>query len=235
MDYLVTNGYPSAANKFAAEANIPQRHDSDTVQERVEIRNAIYSGNIQAAIEKLNELNPQVISLRSSYLLDDKPELHFSLLRLQLIELIRNCITTPNADITPALDFATSQLAPRAPTAPQFIKELEETMSLLIFSPENLSAPLNELLDPAMRKTVAAKVNEAILQRQGSVSEARLRALVKLRVWSEKMARNSKKDIPDKLDIGFDNDATNGNETNGSASQDDVVMQERGDLDSMVH
>lgn len=108
-------------------------------------------------------------------------------------------------------------------------------MSLLIFSPENLSAPLNELLDPAMRKTVAAKVNEAILQRQGSVSEARLRALVKLRVWSEKMARKSKKDIPDKLDIGFDNDATNGNETNGSASQDDVVMQERGDLDSMVH
>ncbi|EFE29319.1 uncharacterized protein ARB_03890 [Trichophyton benhamiae CBS 112371] len=235
MDYLVTNGYPSAANKFAAEANIPQRHDSDTVQERVEIRNAIYSGNIQSAIEKLNELNPQVILPRSSYLLDDKPELHFSLLRLQLIELIRNCITTPNADITPALDFATSQLAPRAPTAPQFIKELEETMSLLIFSPENLSAPLNELLDPAMRKTVAAKVNEAILQRQGSVSEARLRALVKLRVWSEKMARNSKKDIPDKLDIGFDNDATNGNETNGSASQDDVVMQERGDLDSMVH
>ncbi|EZF30260.1 hypothetical protein H109_02639 [Trichophyton interdigitale MR816] len=227
MDYLVTNGYPSAANKFAAEANIPQRHDSDMVQERVEIRNAIYSGNIQSAIEKLNELNPQ--------LLDDKPELHFSLLRLQLIELIRNCITTPNADITPALDFATSQLAPRAPTAPQFIKELEETMSLLIFSPENLSAPLNELLDPAMRKTVAAKVNEAILQRQGSVSEARLRALVKLRVWSEKMARNSKKDIPDKLDIGFDNDATNGNETNGSAGQDDVVMQERGDLDSMVH
>jgi hypothetical protein len=59
MDYLVTNGYPAAAQKFALEANI-QPVDVESIQERVEIRTAIYSGNIQAAIEKINELNPQV-------------------------------------------------------------------------------------------------------------------------------------------------------------------------------
>ena len=59
MDYLVTNGYPAAAQKFALEANI-QQLDVESIQERVEIRTAIYSGNIKDAIEKINELNPQV-------------------------------------------------------------------------------------------------------------------------------------------------------------------------------
>jgi hypothetical protein len=60
MDYLVTNGYPAAANKFAAEANIQLRTDLQAIQERVDIRTAIHSGDIQVAVEKVNELNPQV-------------------------------------------------------------------------------------------------------------------------------------------------------------------------------
>ena len=63
MDYLVTHGYPSAAQKFAVEANIPPKADVESIQERVEIRDAIHSGDIQSAIEKVNELNPQVNSL----------------------------------------------------------------------------------------------------------------------------------------------------------------------------
>lgn len=60
MDYLITNGYPAAAKKFAVEANIQARTDFEAIQERVEIRTAIHSGDIQAAVEKINELNPQV-------------------------------------------------------------------------------------------------------------------------------------------------------------------------------
>lgn len=60
MDYLITNGYPAAAKKFAVEANIQPRADIESIQERVEIRSAIHSGDIQTAIEKINELNPQV-------------------------------------------------------------------------------------------------------------------------------------------------------------------------------
>lgn len=60
MDYLITNGYPAAAKKFAVEANIQLKTDLESIQERVEIRTAIHSGNIQAAIEKINELNPLV-------------------------------------------------------------------------------------------------------------------------------------------------------------------------------
>ncbi len=60
MEYLISEGYPSAAQKFAAEANIEPELDVDSIQERVEIREAIAKGDIQTAIEKINELNPQV-------------------------------------------------------------------------------------------------------------------------------------------------------------------------------
>lgn len=60
MDYLITNGYPAAAKKFALEANIQPKADVDSIQERVDIRTAIHSGDIQSAVENINELNPQV-------------------------------------------------------------------------------------------------------------------------------------------------------------------------------
>lgn len=68
MEYLVTNGYPAAAKNFAVEANIQPNSDIETIQERVEIRNAIYSGNIKSAIDRINELNPQVCTLVSMIL-----------------------------------------------------------------------------------------------------------------------------------------------------------------------
>ena len=60
MEYLISEGYPEAAQRFALEANIEPELDVDSIQERVEIREAIASGDIQNAIEKINELNPQV-------------------------------------------------------------------------------------------------------------------------------------------------------------------------------
>ena len=60
MDYLVSHGCPLTAQKFAAEANIQPLPDIDSITQRVEIREAIHAGDIQTAIEKINELNPQV-------------------------------------------------------------------------------------------------------------------------------------------------------------------------------
>ncbi|KAJ5929239.1 hypothetical protein N7454_007087 [Penicillium verhagenii] len=233
MDYLITNGYPAAAKKFAVEANIQRKPDLDFIQERVEIRTAIHSGNIQLAIEKINELNPQI--------LDREPPLHFALLRLQLVELIRTCTSAPNGDISPALDFATSQLAPRATTRPDFLDDLERTLALLIFPSDNLSPSLASLLDPGLRKDIATRVNEAILHDQGVEKEARLRKLVKLRAFAETKARAAKKDIPDKLDIGLVSDThdnssrtSNSNDLNsGTQDGSDTIMANNGDA-SMV-
>lgn len=60
MDYLISEGYPSAAQKFASEANIQPTSGVESIQDRVEIREAIHAGDIQAAIERINELNPMV-------------------------------------------------------------------------------------------------------------------------------------------------------------------------------
>ena len=78
MDYLISEGYPGAAEKFAAEANLSPRVDVDSINQRVEIRNLIYEGDIKHAIERINDLNPQVCStsimlthLQTTYLCDD--------------------------------------------------------------------------------------------------------------------------------------------------------------------
>lgn len=62
MDYLISEGYPDAAQKFAIEANIKPMMDVEEVEDRVAIREALYKGDIQTAIERINELNPEVRS-----------------------------------------------------------------------------------------------------------------------------------------------------------------------------
>jgi glucose-induced degradation protein 8 len=183
-------------------------------------------------------------------ILDENPSLHFSLLRLQLVELIRNCSATPEGDITPALEFATTQLAPRAPTNPEFLEDLERTLALLIFPSENLAPPLAALLHPDLRKEIATNVNEAILQSQGDRKEACLRNLVKLRAWAEQKAREAKRDIPDHLDLSLFGDkgpefrhttsnngtaaATNNSTTTQNGDSEDSAMAANGDFELSV-
>lgn len=60
LDYLTMEGYPNAAAKFSKEANLQPQQDSASIRTRQEIQNFILSGDIQTAIETLNELDPQV-------------------------------------------------------------------------------------------------------------------------------------------------------------------------------
>ncbi|KAF8475701.1 CTLH/CRA C-terminal to lish motif domain-containing protein [Kalaharituber pfeilii] len=197
MNYLIIEGYEAAASKFAQEANLSPQLQFYGIQERVQIRNAIHSGDIQTAIERINELYPEI--------LDTNPSLHFSLLRLQLIELIRTCTASPDVDIGPALSFATTHLAPRAPDNPAFLHDLERTMALLCFPLDSLAPPLAELMDPALRRSVASKVNEAILESEAWMKEAKIRSLVRLRGWAEQRLRSEKRDAPS-LSLGIDID-----------------------------
>lgn len=56
MDYLISEGYPGAAEKFANETNLFQGEAFDvaSIRDRLQIRNAILGGHIQEAIELLN-------------------------------------------------------------------------------------------------------------------------------------------------------------------------------------
>ncbi|KAK5455931.1 hypothetical protein LTS15_005249 [Exophiala xenobiotica] len=242
MDYLITEGYPSAAEKFAAEANIQPKTDLSCINERVQIRDSIHRGDLQAAIELINELNPE--------LLDADKKLHFSLLRLQLVELIRQSFTSSDATLVGrAIEFAQNNLAPYAPLEPQFKNDLERAMALLIVPKESWtkatsSAPsgsstsqvqtdfgaLAELVDPSLRRKVAKDVNEAILHSQDQRREANIRYLVRARAWAEQLAREKKLDLPQHISLGLDGDESSKDSQNGHNG--DTEMTENGGEDA---
>ena len=71
-------------------------------------------------------------------LLDSNGALHFALLRLQLIELIRKIHTGADPNATEkALRFATENLASRCSTNTQWLHDFERAMSLFLFKPED--------------------------------------------------------------------------------------------------
>lgn len=158
--------------------------------------------------------------------LDTNPALHFALLRLQLIELIRNHYGSPEGSsevtIPEIVDFASKQLAPRAVASPDYLRDLELAMTLLMClppGPEELEPNLAALLHPDLRKEVADKVNAAVLASQGERRNAVMRQLVKLRSWAESTARAQSITLPSNMDLGLDN------ETIAGPSGDDDAMK----------
>lgn len=131
-------------------------------------------------------------------------------MQLQLVEIIRSVLEKNNgkpasADFRPALEFATTQLSPRAPTDPKYLAALEKTMALMIFDADKMIPEMKELLDLKLRETVAGEVNRAILQSKGMQPEARIRELVRARAWAEAQAR-SVDVLPSNTDIGLGGD-----------------------------
>jgi hypothetical protein len=60
MDYLVIEGYKSAAEEFSDEANVPPPVDFESIESRMVIREALQRGDIEEAISRMNDLNPEV-------------------------------------------------------------------------------------------------------------------------------------------------------------------------------
>lgn len=60
MDYLIFEGYRTAATAFADEANIDPSGDGNLLEERLRIRDAIFQGDLQSAIEEINDIDPEV-------------------------------------------------------------------------------------------------------------------------------------------------------------------------------
>lgn len=62
MDYLVIEGYKDAADCFSKESGLKPFVDSDSILNRMIIRGAIQRGDIDDAIGRVNELDPEVSS-----------------------------------------------------------------------------------------------------------------------------------------------------------------------------
>ncbi|CAK7275106.1 hypothetical protein SEPCBS119000_006510 [Sporothrix epigloea] len=198
LDYLTMEGYPQAAENFTKEANLKPQQEGLFVHTRQQVQRAIQSGQIEDAISLLNHMNPEI--------LDQDPTLYFALLRLQLVELIRQT-NGVSSDFSNVVKFARDQLAPRAPMRKEFLKDLEETMVMLFFAPDRQPDAQKRLLSPELREDVASEVNKAMLYHHSRRRIAAIRNVVKLRAWAENVARDTKKDLPDVIDLGLNSAA----------------------------
>lgn len=60
MDYLVIEGYKSAAEEFSSEAHVSPPIDLDSIESRMKIRDSLHSGDVDAAIVGVNNLDSEV-------------------------------------------------------------------------------------------------------------------------------------------------------------------------------
>lgn len=170
MNFLVTEGYVDAAARFHMESGTSPEIDLGTITERMAVRNAVQAGNVEDAIDKVNDLNPEI--------LDTNPTLYFHLQQQRLIELIRG------GHIEEALQFAQEELAPRGEENHQFLEELERTLALLAFE-DVKGSPVGDLLETAQRHKTASELNAAILTSQSHEKEPKLPSLLKMLVWAQ--------------------------------------------------
>lgn len=170
MNFLVTEGYVEAAEKFRMESGTDPDIDLATITDRMAVKKAVQSGNVEDAIEKINDLNPEI--------LDTNPQIFFHLQQQRLIELIRN------GKVEEALEFAQEELAPRGEENQTFLEDLEKTVALLAF--EDVSkCPVGELLDVSQRLKTASEVNAAILTSQSHEKDPKLPSLLKMLIWAQ--------------------------------------------------
>ncbi|ONL95759.1 protein GID8 homolog [Zea mays] len=170
MNFLVTEGFVDAADKFRIESGTQPEIDLAIIADRMEVKRAVQSGNVQEAIEKINDLNPTI--------LDMNPQLYFHLQQQKLIELIREGKTNE------ALEFAQEELAPRGEENQTFLEEIEKTVALLIFKGVK-NCPYRELLDVSQRLKTASEVNAAILASQSHGKDSKLPSLLKMLKWTQ--------------------------------------------------
>mmetsp|Transcript_22464 Transcript_22464/g.31303 ORF Transcript_22464/g.31303 Transcript_22464/m.31303 type:complete len:259 (-) Transcript_22464:14-790(-) len=170
MNFLVIEGYKEAAEKFQLESGTAPTVDLQTISDRMIIRNAIQSGNVDEAIKIVSKTNPTV--------LESNPNLYFHLQQQRLIELIRN------NNIQEALDFAQKELAPNSEFNPQFMEDLEKTMALLAFEDQS-KCPLGNLLDGSQRQKTASELNSAILLNLHQEKDPKLPKILQTLKWAQ--------------------------------------------------
>ena len=178
MNYLIVEGYADAAVEFAHESGTEPDADLSSIHERMAARQQVQRGDLVGAMERVNDLNPEI--------LDTNPALHFHLQQQRLIELIRQGRTDE------AIAFAQSELAPRGERDPALLDELERTMALLVYemgegmttatttTATATNAHLQELLDVRRRSRIASELNAAILARQNQDIAHKLPLLLRL-------------------------------------------------------
>jgi glucose-induced degradation protein 8 len=192
LNYLVIEGFKEAAEEFIRESGLDEfeevkRLDLDSIEYRLNVRQAIQSGKIDTAITELNNYDPDI--------LDGNPEVYFHLKLQEFLEKIksfqghRSSTSSSGLDIDQimeVIEFARENLAPIAQeqAGGRFLEEVEDAMGLLA-TEMGAQWPTQGLLDPEHRLKTAKEVNSAILASQSQPQLSKLPEIMALLQWAQ--------------------------------------------------
>ncbi|XP_042411970.1 glucose-induced degradation protein 8 homolog isoform X1 [Zingiber officinale] len=148
LSYLMHNCFKETAETFLSCTGMSQPVDYFVdMDKRKKIIHYAVEGNALKAIELTEQLVPN--------LLEDNKDLHFDLLSLHFIDLVRS------KNSNEALEFAQTKLVPFGNTA-KYVEKLKEFVTLFAYE-EPEKSPIFHLLSPEYRENVADSLNRAIL------------------------------------------------------------------------
>ena len=186
LNYFITMCFEESCIRLAKELGIIKSNKDALdfitlykIKERSKIKKLIKLGEISMAIEQINEIFGIEILEKTTNTVNDnnnnneEEDLHFKLLLLNLIEMIRknnnNTNSNNNEFILKLIEYAQNKLAIKASTNPEYMKELELVLTLLLFpmnSKNNLKLPgfLNDYYSLSLRSKLAELVNRKLLK-----------------------------------------------------------------------
>uniref|UniRef100_A0A3B5Q172 GID complex subunit 8 homolog n=1 Tax=Xiphophorus maculatus TaxID=8083 RepID=A0A3B5Q172_XIPMA len=183
MNYLVTEGFKEAAEKFRMESGIEPSVDLDSLDERIKIREMILKGQIQEAIVRLH---PTIYTYQ-------KQDITCTLTLHPLLSFLLR-------ETESALEFAQTQLAEQGEESRECLTEMERTLALLAFdNPEE--SPFGDLLNMMQRQKVWSEVNQAVLDYENRESTPKLAKLLKLLLWAQNELDQKKVKYPKMTDL----------------------------------
>ncbi|CAD7926906.1 unnamed protein product [Amoebophrya sp. A25] len=165
-------GGGSPATDFQANPSAPSTVlPISKVRLRGSVSSAIRTGKIEEGIRLLNELTPELLTQR--------PEVHFALLRWQLVQKIQA------GEIGEALEYAQERLTPFVEQHPSLLPELEEVMGLIALPPGPLLEDSIKNLQGGSLQSVAEELDAVILHSFGMGRVSQLEYICKNVLWSQ--------------------------------------------------
>ena len=186
MEYLIKEGFKDAVLAFQSETGMEPGVNMTIMDDQIKIREAVETGRIQDAVELVNEVDPEI--------LDTNPKLYFHLQQQKLLELIKK------GDLHNVLKYASAELSARGEENPEFLEELEQSLSLLAFT-DVASCPFSELLEPSQKLKVVSELNAALLASQDQEVTSKLGTLMKLVLWAQSQLDKKGVDFPKLVNI----------------------------------
>ena len=186
MEYLVKEGFKASVECFQAETGIDPGVNMAIMDDQIKIRQAVEAGDIQTAMELVNEVDPEI--------LDTNSQLYFHLQQQQLLELIKK------GDMERVIDYATTELSARGEENPEFLNELEQSLSLLAFA-DMSTCPFSELLQQSQKLKVVSELNSALLASQDQEATSKLSTLMKLVLWAQSQLEKKGVEFPKLVEV----------------------------------